>query len=276
MGVILGVLAALGFGISDVLGARASRAAASLSVTRTALLASIAFAPFFLLVQSFHLTALDVSYAAGSGLCTGAGLTLLYLGYSKAPIGIVGPVAAVLTAGVPVLVDVVRGNALSWTSAVGVAIGLVALAITTYLPGGRGSIRLAIALGVLAGVGFGLGFLLLGLTTDAAGLAPVVVQRVAAFLGLTAIAPFVRAPLLVTRNPARRTALLCGVFGGAAMAILQLAYRAGSVGPVSVAASQFAAAAVLISAIVNRERLRWWQSAGLLMASVGVGLIALG
>ena len=276
MGILLGVLAAIGFGASDVFANIASRTQPSISVTRTALLVALVFTPLFLVLKPFTLTTTDVLYSVLSGVLIGTSLLCLYVAYSKASIGIVAPVASVLMAVVPLTVDLLRGKGLSTVSAMGAVVGICAVAFSTYQPGGRGDIKLGLLFGVFAGIGIGMSFTLLDLTADTAGLAPVPIQRLSGLVFLTFAAPFVKAPWIITKRPARLPAIANGLIAGLAMGLLQLGYRYGSAGPVSVAASQFAAAAVLISAVVNRERLRWWQLVGLLMASVGVGLMALG
>jgi drug/metabolite transporter (DMT)-like permease len=85
-----------------------------------------------------------------------------------------------------------------------------------------------------------------------------------------------RDPFLVTHHSARRTAALAGLVAMFAIAFLQLGFRAGASGPVSVAASQFATVAVILSVVFNRERMRWWQGLGVGATAVGVALIALG
>lgn len=276
MGILFGAIAALMFGASDVFATRASMAQPSIAVTRTALLVALVFTPLFLVLKPFHLVGTDVAYAILSGALISLSLLCLYVAYGRASIGIVAPMASVLTACVPVVVDLIRGKGLSVVSGAGVLIGIAAVGFSTYHPGGRGNIRTGLILGFVAGVGIGLSFTLLDLTADTAGLAPVPIQRLAGLVTLSFAAPFLKAPWVVTSGPARRPAISTGLLAGLAMGSLQLGYRYGSGGPVSVAASQFAAAAVLISAIVNRERLRWWQFVGLLMASVGVGMMALG
>ena len=67
-----------------------------------------------------------------------------------------------------------------------------------------------------------------------------------------------------------------GVTAGLAIASLQLGYRHSSAGPVSVATSQFATAAVLLSVVFNKEHLRVAQTLGIALAAVGVALLALG
>lgn len=276
MGILLGGIAALLFGSSDVLAARGSRTDRPIAVTRTALLVALLFTPLFLALKPWHIGGADLVYASLSGVLNSAALLGLYIGYTKAPIGVVAPLASVLTAMVPVVIDLVRGNGLSVLGGVGVVVGLLAVALSTYQPDGRGSIRNALLIGSGAGIGFGLAFALLDLTSDSAGLAPVPIQRVTGLILLTLVHPLVKAKWIIRSGPARKFAIGTGLLAGLAMGALQLGYRFGDAGPVSVAASQFAAVAVLVSALVNHERLRWWQAVGLALASVGVGLMALG
>src|SRR5262249_50751132 len=135
---------------------------------------------------------------------------------------------------------------------------------------------LALVFGLIAGTGFGLAFAFLALTSKHAGLAPVPIQRAVGLLFLVAVHPLQKAPWVVQRRTGRYYALATGLAAGIATGTLQLAYRHGSSGPVSVAASQFAACTVLINAILNRERLTKTQGIGLALASVGVALMALG
>jgi drug/metabolite transporter (DMT)-like permease len=276
MGILFGALAAVMFGASDVFAAHASRSLHSIAVTRTALLVALIFTPLFLVLKPFSLSGADIAYAIISGVLIGSSLLCLYVAYGRASIGIVAPLVSVLTACVPLLIDLFRGKGLSLVSGIGALIGIVAVAFSTYHPGGRGNMRVGLLLGLAAGVGIGLSFEFLDLTADTAGLAPVPIQRLSGLIFLTLAMPFVKAPWLVTKRPARWPAIATGLMAGLAMGSLQLGYRYGSGGPVSVAASQFAAAAVLISAVVYRDRFRWWQGVGLAMASVGVALMALG
>lgn len=276
MGILLGAIAAVLFGTSDVLAARGSRTDRPIAVTRTALLTALLFTPLFLALKPWHIGGADLAYSCLSGVFNGAALLGLYIGYTKAPMGVVAPLASVLTAMVPVFVDLLRGSGLSGLAAVGVVVGLLAVALSTYQPGGRGSIRNALLIGSAAGIGFGLAFAFLDLTSDRAGLAPVPLQRLAGLVLLTLVHPVVKARWVITSGPARKFAVGTGLLAGLAMGALQLGYRLGEAGPVSVAASQFAAVTVLLSAVVHHERLRWWQGFGLALASVGVGLMALG
>lgn len=276
MAITFGVLSALLLGASDFLAARSARHAPSLSVTRTVVSTSLVCSPVLLLLVDSDPTQRDLLLGVGSGIAMITGLMLLYHGYKVARMGIVAPTSSVLLAAVPVLFDLVRGERPSALGAVGIVIGLMALVLTSYTPGGEGSATLGALLGLASGVAFGIAFTLMGEVSEEAGLAPVLAQRLAGFVLLTVIYVIGRDPFLVEHRPARRTAALGGLVAMFAIAFLQLGFRSGASGPVSVAASQFATVAVILSVLFNKERMRWWQGLGVGATAVGVALIALG
>lgn len=276
MGVLLGVVAGILLGVSDFTANRASRTISSVSVSRTNLAVSGLIAPLLLFAKPVEWTLRDLVISALSGVVLSGGLVLLYRGYTVARMGIVAPVASVLLAAVPVLYDLVKGHRPSTVAASGMVLGLLALVFTTYERGGMGSVKLGIVLGLGAGLLFGIAFTLTSQTSDAAGLSPVMVQRLAGLAFLVALQRVDKAPFLAIRRPARIWGIGSGLAGGVALGALKLGYIKGSAGPVSVAASQFAAAGVLLSVIFNKERLRPWQAVGVAASGVGVALMALG
>lgn len=276
MGVLLGVVAGILLGVSDFLANRASRTISPVSVSRTNLAVSGLIAPLLFFVRPVDWTMRDVVLGTLSGITLSAGLVLLYRGYTVARMGIVAPTTSVLLAAVPVLFDLVRGRTPSTLAACGMVLGLLALILTTYERGGMGSVRIGVLLGVGAGLLFGIAFTLTSETSDAAGLSPVLTQRLAGLLFLAVLQPFDKAPMLALRAPARKWGIGAGLAAGVATASLKLGYIHGSAGPVSVAASQFATATVVLSVAFNKERLRPWQAIGVVASGVGVALMALG
>ncbi len=276
MGVLLGVVAGILLGVSDFTASRASRTISSVSVSRTNLAVSGLIAPLLLFVKPVQWTLRDFVLAALSGVVLSGGLVLLYRGYTVARMGIVAPVASVLLAAVPVLYDLAKGHTPSTVAASGMVLGLLALVFTTYERGGMGSTRLGLLLGLGAGLLFGIAFTLVSQTSDAAGLSPVMVQRLSGLAFLVVLQRVDKSPFLALRAPARIWGIGSGLAGGIALGALKLGYMKGSTGPVSVAASQFAAAGVLLSVIFNKERLKPWQAIGVVASGVGVALMALG
>lgn len=269
------VTAALLLGASDFFAARSARTTPSVTVTRTAVATSVSLSPLLLLLVEWEWVAHDAVIGALSGLFMIGGLMLLYEGYAVARMGIVAPLASVLLAVVPVLWDILNGVRPGATAAVGMGLGLVALVLTSYTPGGSGSVTMGAVLGVTSGVAFGIAFTLMGEVTKASGLMPVVMQRLAGLAMLTTIALFRTDPFFA-RGVGRRYAMGAGLLGLFAIGSLQLAFQRGDTGPVSVASSQFATVAVILSVVFNRERMRWWQALGVAATAVAVALIALG
>jgi drug/metabolite transporter (DMT)-like permease len=276
MGVLLGVVAGILLGVSDFTASRASRTISSVSVSRTNLAVSGLIAPLLLFVKPVEWTLRDLVLAALSGVVLSGGLVLLYRGYAVARMGIVAPVASVLLAAVPVLYDLIKGHTPSTVAACGMVLGLLALVLTTYERGGMGSTKIGLLLGFGAGLLFGVAFTLTSETSDAAGLSPVMVQRLSGLLFLVMLQRIDKAPLLALRAPARIWGIGSGLAGGIALGALKFGYIKGSAGPVSVAASQFAAVGVLLSVLFNKERLKPWQAVGIAASGVGVALMALG
>lgn len=272
---VLAVAAATLLGATDLFAARSARTTPSVTVTRTAVATSLVLSPLLLLFGDSSWAAHDLVLGAASGLCMIVGMMLLYEGYAVAPIGIVAPLSSVLLATVPVLWDIVNGVRPGAVASVGMGLGLVALVLTSYTPGGTGNAAIGAVLGIGSGVIFGAAFTLMGQVDVDAGLAPVIAQRISGFALLVVIGWFRREPFIAS-GVGRRWGVLAGVLGLTAIVCLQSAYQRGDLGPVSVASSQFATVAVLLAVIVNRERMRWWQAVGVVSTAVAVALIAAG
>lgn len=269
------IAAALLLGASDFFAARSARTTPALTVTRTAVAVSTLLSPMLLLLVDSQWIGRDVVIGALSGLSMITGLMLLYRGYSVARMGIVAPLSSVLLAAVPIVWDVINGVRPSGVASAGMALGVVALVLTSYTPGGVGSVRQGALLGVGSNVAFGIAFTLMGEASRAAGLMPVVVQRATGF-GLLAVIGFVRRDQFFATGIGLRNAMGAGVLGLVAIGSLQLGLQRGQLGPVSVASSQFATVAVVLSVLFNRERMRWWQGLGVGATAVAVALIAAG
>ena len=272
----LAIVAAVLLGASDLFAARSARAGVpAITVTRTAVATSAVMAPLLMLVVDSRWIGHDLFLGGVAGLGMVTGLILLYRGYAVARMGIVAPLTSVLLAAVPVVWDMINGVDTGTTSAVGMALGVVALVLTSYTPGGTGSVAIGAALGISSGVAFGVAFTLMGEISSEAGVAPVVVQRLAG-LTLLVLLGAARSEPLIAPAHGRRTAMLAGALGLVAIGCLQAAFQRGATGPVSVASSQFATVAVLLSVVFNRERMRWWQTVGVATTAVAVALIAAG
>lgn len=286
----LAVAAAVLFGSSDFCAARSARTVSSVTVARTANLVSLILAPVVLLIDPGTWSVRDSLVGSLAGVFMMLGLLQLYRGYAVARMGIVAPSSSVLAAAIPLVIDLARGIRPGTVPSIGIAVGLAALALTGYQPGTTGSVREGFMLGIGSGLAFGFAFTVMGVARAEAGLTPIVTQRATGFAMLAIMAlvtakrsspigtptpGYLRTPFLCPPGPSLKWAVGAGLLGICALGSLQLAFRDGDSGVVSVASSQFGTAAVILSVLFNRERMRWWQAVGIAATAVGVALLSL-
>jgi len=272
--IALAALTAVVWGGADYSGGRATQGRSALGVTvgsqvlgLPALLLCLPFLP-----GSPHPT--DLAWGAGAGLAGFLGIVLLYRSLSTGAMAVAAPVTAVTAALVPMIVGLLREQAPSPLALTGagcalVGIGLVSLG--TSAGGGRATPRV-IGLALAAGTLFGVFASLLAQTHDDSGLWPIVAARVASIgVGL----------VLVVRNG---TGLLvrplgwiaaAGVGDVLANAAYLLAIRAGLLSVVAPIAALYPATTVLLALMLDRERLRPVQFAGLGLAAAALVLTAI-
>jgi len=276
VGSLLGLLAAVGFGLSDVTGAVAARRVSALTVTfgmqvvgLIVLLPALALFPGEPSVPAFALGAL------GGGTGT-LGLVLYFRLMAVGPMGVISPLAALVGAAVPVAWGVLlAGDPLGPRQLVGIALGLAAVVAVAYVPGI--SIRQSGARGplaaLLAGGGFGLFFVALDATPDGSGLWPLLGARMASIALSAAVATARRRNLA----PGGVTGLITvsGLGDMTANVLFLQATRVGLLSLVSLLASLFPVVALLIARWWLHERLTSVQAAGVLAALFATGLLVI-
>jgi drug/metabolite transporter (DMT)-like permease len=231
-----------------------------------------------------------VGWAALSGVCGAAGLMAFYAGFAAAPISVVAPVAALVSAVLPVGVAVAGGERPRASVIAGGLLCLIAIALVSTQSAGppehRGQAQpsegtrgvpprlLALGYGVAAGAGFGLFFLCLKNAGQSGVLWPVAISRSAGTVVALGIA------LATGTRPWRQRggrvigiALVSGTLDAAANVCYVLATRAGLFGLAVVITSLYPGMTVLLARFLLGERMRWLQRAGLLLAAVGVVLV---
>lgn len=276
MSVLFGLLAALLIGSSDFLGARTAGRTTALQTTTAAFIGgAIAVAMYSPLLGTPSRA--DLWLGALSGIAAAIALTTLWLGYARSSIGIAAPVAAVVSTVLPVLYEAARGDspgALGWC---GVAVGVVALLLTSWNPRGIGEtehVWAGMALGALAGVAFAVMFLIAIATSEASGTWPVASQRLTAFV-VAAGFGFATGRRPFADFASVRWSVLAGVLGASGVAATVYGGQRGPVAPLIVAGSMYPAVAVGLAWIFLHQHLTGRQIAGLVAALAGVALIAL-
>ena len=112
MAVILALVSALGYGLSDFVGGLVSRRASAWSVAFLAgILATLCMRVVAMVVRGSP-SAADLAWTVLAGVGSGVGTWFLYRGFAFGRMGVVAPVSAVGAAVVPVLVGTLTGSGL--------------------------------------------------------------------------------------------------------------------------------------------------------------------
>ena len=226
-----------------------------------------------LLPTRWDVGAVALTFAGGA--IGGFGLILFYRAMALGLIGVVAPITAVIAAALPTAVGVlVGGERLRVGQAAGILAGLVAIVL---INGGgstaREGARQAVALAIVAGIGFGLFFILFH-EASSAGLPAFVSGRAGSATVAVAYALIARVSVLPGRNALRLIAI-----GGSLDGIGWVLYMYATVhGLLSISAlltSFYPAITILCARLILHERLSAVQLAGAALAIIAVAAIAL-
>jgi drug/metabolite transporter (DMT)-like permease len=279
VGLILALAASVSWGAGDFLGGLASRKAPLLAVLSVSLTTGLAGALLVVLVSGdTHPGWGPAGVAVLAGLAGLVGLLGLYRGMAIGAMGVVAPISGV-AAIVPFAFGIVDGERPSPVQLVGVAAAFAGIALVSREPDGSGeSMRAAgVGLALVAAAGFGLYFTLTDVAADDAG-APwtVLVSRGAAAVAALLAAALLRTQIGRVRGPALRLALAAGIFDVTANVAFGVATTRGLISVVSVLASLYPVATVVLARVVLGERASGLQRAGAVAAIGGAALITAG
>ncbi len=283
MAVILALVSALAYGISDFLGGVFSRGASAWQVAVTGQTSSAAVTWVAVLVVAGEPTGAHLVLGALGGLATGVGTAFLYRGFARGRMGVVAPVSAVGSALVPLSVGIVQGDRPSLLAIGGIVVAFPAIwlisrpdakthgPLVDAAPGAPSGL----SDGVLAGLGFGVLFALLGQVPESAGMMPLAACQSASVVAVIAIALLLREDWVPRSLPAARGFLL-GPIGFTATATFLAATHHGLLSLVSVISALYPASTIVLAWLVLHERIGRGQAVGLAGAGLAVSLVALG
>ncbi|MCW3492049.1 EamA family transporter [Microbacterium sp. SSM24] len=313
---LLALAGALVYGAADFLGGLAAKRLRSIVVTAvtafSGLVALVVVQPFI----GGTWAPADLGWGVLAGGFGALAIVLLYACLAIGPMSILSPLTAVVSAIAPMLWGLlVDGETLSPVAYAGLAVALVAVVLVGFIPGEkvvRPSIR-GLLMAVGAGIAIGGFLIVIDQTSGASGLVPLILSRSTTFL-VAGIAVGVLA-LVAMRRGQRAASVLspasglgvtptghadlehatathptpvpsvsrawllaaaCGVVDAAANALTLLALRGGDLSIVSALTALYPAGTILLAAVVLRERVAGVQWAGLALALVAGGMLALG
>ncbi|MGY1594453.1 EamA family transporter [Geodermatophilus sp. SYSU D00708] len=277
MAVLLALASAVVYGMADFCGGLASRRATAFAVVALSQAAGLTALLVLLPWLGGDPTLPDLAWGAAAGVAGAAGLVLFYRALAGGVMSVVAPVTAVSAAALPVIGGLLLGERMPWWAGVGIGLALVAVVLVAAEEG-LGSLRRArpasLVPALAAGAGFGVFFVLLDRTDEAAALSPLVAARVVS-VALVVVVALPAGRSLRTPRTALPIVLLAGVADMAANALFLLATQQGQLAITGVLASLYPVSTVVLAQVVLRERLAGTQVAGLAAAGAAVVLIAL-
>lgn len=247
-----------------------------LAVTLTAqsvgLACLLAVVPFY----GGHAQRAELLWSAAGGVFGGIGIALLYHALAIGKMGVVSPITAVIAASFPVVVGVVRGDALTWFQLLGIFVALVAVVLISLSKEDSGKREIAtegVKEAIASGVAIGIFFLTLGIGQRGHGFDGLLAARIGSVVCLLLLAFVARAPLRLPRATVG-TVVASGAIDMAANAMYVVAAQTGNLAVASVLTSLYPASTVFLARFVLHERLQLVQKFGVGLALIGVALIA--
>ncbi len=202
------------------------------------------------------------------------GLIGLYKGLAQGRMGLVAPLSAIVAAIVPMAFSFLAEGHPGSLRLIGFGIAMVAVWFLSS-PGVGSTIKHGeLRTSLFAGLGFGLFFIFIDQASDQAVLWPLVAARAAAIVVMLII-------LVATRQlappPQSRLAFitLAGILDTVGNAAFGLATHLGRLDIAAILASLYPVSTVMLAWLVLRERLGRRQWLGVVIAGVGLVLIAL-
>lgn len=278
MGVILALVAALGYGLSDFIGGVISRRTSAWPVAFLAAVGSCLAGLTAALSTADSATGAQLWWGALAGVGSGLGGAFLYRGFVAGRIGVVAPISAVGAALLPVAVGVLTGEhpaLLVWLGVIAAVPGIWLVSAEPANASGPGAgIGEGVVDGVAAGLGFGLMFAALAQVPDGAGYWPVALAQIVSVPVIVVAATLLRTNWL-PRHPGQAWGLLAGAVAGIALVSFQLAAQRGLLTVSAVLASLYPAVTILLAVLFLKERVLSSQAVGLALCGVTVVCTAL-
>ncbi len=277
MPVALALIASLIWGSADFVGANASKELAPSTVMLwSTLIALPALAIVAVVSGDLVFDVSTMGWGLFAGVAGALGLTALYQGLSTGVMGVVAPISSTSVL-IPVLVGVLSGDDLSTLQIVGIVVAVLGIIlaggphIREFRTGGHRPILWALA------AAFFIGLSLVGLAygSETSSVSTLLCQRIVYVGVLLLIVLVTRAP----RTPRARHVAPLGAVGAGditANGLFAVASRSGPLAVISVLASLYPVATVLLARQLHHERLERVQITGVLCAFAGVAAVVAG
>jgi drug/metabolite transporter (DMT)-like permease len=281
LSVALAALSGLIWGVGDFSGGKATQRAAVLPVVWVSKLVSLPLLAIYLVATYVPVTPIGLAWGGLAGIAGVVGLVLFYRALSAGAMTVVAPVTGVTSAAIPVVVGLVAGERPSLSRLLGVGCALMAIALVSLAPhpAGRRQVvsRRLVAAAVGAGISFALFFILLAVAGKAAGssvgLWPIAGSQLSSVVILALLLMMTR-PGPWPRHATLGWTIVAGPCDMTANVLYLLATRGGDLSIVAPIAALYPVTTVILALIIEHERLRGIQVAGLVLAVAALVLVS--
>lgn len=217
----------------------------------------------------------DLALSGAAGVATAIALAAFYRGLATARVGVVAPVAAVVGAGVPVIVGIALAGAPAPLQLAGMALGLVGVGLVSRSRDLGADRPNGLGIGLLAGVAFGAFFVFLGLLEGDAVFWPLAVARLTAVASIGVVARMRNRQALPPRSSLPLVAGI-GLLDTLGMAGFVLATQVARLDEAAIVSSMYPVITIVLAALVFRERIGRAQALGIALAMLAIVLIGSG
>lgn len=271
----ISLASAASWGVSDFLGGLQSRRLSVLAVLAVSQPTGLLLIGVLILLFGADPVSADkLAIAFLAGVAALGGLGAFYAAMAMGTVSVVAPIAS-LGVVVPVVFGVAQGEDPGAIQLAGLIVAIAGVVILSYEehPEHGGVARRSIWLAILAGLGFGVFFTGIDVASpDRPGWA-ILAVRVGG-VSAVAVAILIRRPPMDGVPPAIPVLAAIGMFDIIANALFAVASTKGILPVVAVGGSMYPAFTIALAHLVLGERLATIQWGGVVLALVGVGLIA--
>lgn len=210
-----------------------------------------------------------------AGITGGVGLAALYKALAVGHMGINAPIAAVITAALPVIFGIWHEGLPSAVQIVGFALAALAIWLIA-MPQGEAGRPHGLGLAITSGIGFGLYLICSKQAAREAVYWPLVVARVASMVEMFLLLVITHSRTWTPPIKLLPYMMFSGLMDSAGNALFVYAVRHGRLDVATVLSSLYPATTVLLARFILKEKIHGMQAAGMIAALLSVPLIAAG
>jgi drug/metabolite transporter (DMT)-like permease len=272
LGILFALSSALVWGSGDFFGGAATRRSNQFQVLALSAFSGIVMLTMLALARESWPSAATLGWAALAGVGTTVGIASLYQGLAVGGAAMVAPVAAVVTAIMPLIFTALAVGLPDASQSLGFVSALAGIWLVTRGPANEPRSRSGVKLGVLAGLGFGAFLTLIAQAGEGGVFAPLAIARTVTVVAALLLLRFRAIPL---PSPASNyTALLAGVLDAGGNVFFVMAQQHIRLDVAAVLSSLYPVATVALARLVWGEKVTVSQWAGIATCLVSVTLMA--